>query len=92
MAPDDAEVESAMGVYLRAALPRLRGLERSPLNRAAAWLQARLTCHRLCCVHHSTAQGAALMYEENFAFIRQSMRHQQGGLVCRAGHAASAAV
>ena len=41
MAPDDAEVEGAMGVYLRAALPRLRGLERSPLNRAAAWLQAR---------------------------------------------------
>lgn len=42
MAPDDSEVEGAMGVYLRAALPRLRGLERSPLNRAAAWLQARL--------------------------------------------------
>ena len=42
MAPDDAEVEGAMGVYLRAALPRLRGLDRSPLNRAAAWLQARL--------------------------------------------------
>ena len=40
MAPDDAEVEGAMGVYLRAALPRLHGLERSPLNRAAAWLQA----------------------------------------------------
>ena len=58
MAPNDAEVEGAMGVYLRAALPRLRGLERSPLNRAAAWLQARLSCHRLCCVHLSTRSNA----------------------------------
>lgn len=41
MAPDDADVEAAMGVYLRGALPCLAGLERSPANRVAAALQAR---------------------------------------------------
>ncbi len=41
MVPDEAEVEGAMGVYIGRALPGLRGLERSPLNRAAAALQAR---------------------------------------------------
>lgn len=42
MVPDEAEVEGAMGVYVGRALPGLHGLERSPLNRAAAALQARL--------------------------------------------------
>ncbi|KAK9837460.1 hypothetical protein WJX81_004203 [Elliptochloris bilobata] len=42
MTPDAAEVEGAMGVYLGNALSRLRGLERSPANHAAAWLQGML--------------------------------------------------
>jgi len=37
--PDDGEVTDAMGVYLQHALPALAGLERSPLNLAAAALQ-----------------------------------------------------
>jgi len=39
--PDDGEVTDAMGVYLQHALPALAGLQRSPLNLAAAALQVR---------------------------------------------------